>query len=108
MSQNNEPQPVDNSPRQANQVQIKATDEKLKGEYSNTMQVIHTKEEFVLDFLNIFPPVGSLVSRVIVSPGQMKLIVSALQDNLKKYEASYGSVTPSEEPKSPIGFHAGE
>ena len=100
MSQNKQPLP--------NQVQIKATDEKLKGDYSITMQVMHTKEEFVMDFLNIFPPVGSLVSRVIVSPGQMKLIVSALQDNLKKYEANYGSVTPSEEPKSPIGFQAGE
>ncbi len=37
---------------QPNQIQIKATDEKLKGEYSNVMQIMHTKEEFVMDFLN--------------------------------------------------------
>jgi Protein of unknown function (DUF3467) len=102
----NAPQPVDNSPRQANQIQIKATDEKLKGEYSNTMQVMHTKEEFVVDFLNIFPPSGQLVSRVIVTPSQMKLIVNALKDNLKKYEESFGNVTPSDSPKSPIGFQS--
>jgi len=52
-----------NQPNQNQQVQIKATDEKLKGEYSNAMQILHTKEEFVLDFLNIFPPTGTLNSR---------------------------------------------
>jgi hypothetical protein len=36
--------------QQPNQVQIKTSDEKLKGEYANVMQVLHAKEEFVLDF----------------------------------------------------------
>ena len=88
------------------QMQIKATDEILKGEYANAMQVMHTKEEFVMDFLSTFPPVANLVSRVIVSPGQMKLIVKALQENLTRYESQFGSVTPSEEPKAPIGFQS--
>ena len=105
MSQNNQ-QPVDNSPRQANQMQIKANDEIMKGEYANAMQVMHTKEEFVMDFLSTFPPVANLVSRVIVSPGQMKLIAAALADNLKKYEAQFGNVTPSEQSKNPIGFQS--
>ncbi len=56
--------------QQTQQVQIKATDEKLKGEYSNVMQILHSKEEFVMDFLNVFPPTGTLNSRIIVSPGQ--------------------------------------
>ena len=38
----------------------------------------------------------------------MKLIAAALQDNIKKYEAQFGNVTPSAEPKSSIGFQAGE
>ena len=33
------------------QIQIKAKDEDLKGIYSNLMQILHTKEEFILDFL---------------------------------------------------------
>ncbi|MEP7162983.1 MAG: DUF3467 domain-containing protein [Candidatus Moraniibacteriota bacterium] len=85
-------------------VQIKASDEMMKGEYSNMMQVMHTKEEFVMDFLNIFPPTGTLNSRVIVSPSHMKRIVAALADNLKKYEAQFGSVAASEGPSNPIGF----
>lgn len=69
------------------------------------MQVMHTQEEFVLDFLNIFPPTGVLNARVIISPGHMKRIVAALADNLAKYEAQFGAMKPSEAPTSnAIGF----
>lgn len=88
---------------QPNQIQIKATDEKLKGDYSNVMQIMHTKEEFVMDFLNVFPPTGTLNSRIIVSPGHFKRMVKAMDENLKKYEASFGNVEASEAPGS-IGF----
>jgi hypothetical protein len=91
---------------QATQIQIKATDEKLKGEYSNMAQIMHTKEEFVLDFLNIFPPTGTLNSRIIVSPGHFKRMVNAMEENLKKYEESFGKVEESEAPKNSIGFQA--
>lgn len=86
-------------------MQIKASDATVKGEYANMMQVMHTQEEFVLDFLNVFPPTGTLNSRVIVSPGHMKRIVAALADNLAKYEKQFGSVKPSDAPTThPIGF----
>jgi len=107
MSQNNQSVESNNSPRQASP-QIKANDETLKGEYANAMQVMHTKEEFIMDFISNLPPVASLVSRVIVSPGQMKLIARALNENIKKYEEQFGNVTPSAEPKSSIGFQAEE
>lgn len=90
---------------QKSQIQIKAADEVLKGVYSNMAQVQHTQEEFVLDFLSVFPPAGTLNSRVIVSPGHMKRIVAALADNLAKYEAQFGIVKLSEAPtNNPIGF----
>ncbi|NCU42256.1 MAG: DUF3467 domain-containing protein, partial [Candidatus Moranbacteria bacterium] len=79
-----------NDQQQQNQVQIKASDEKLKGEYSNVMQILHTKEEFVLDFLNIFPPTGTLNGRIILSPGHFKRMIVVMQENLKKYEEQFG------------------
>lgn len=91
---------------QPKQLQVKATDEKLKGEYANVMQVIHTKEEFLLDFLNIFPPTGTLTARIIVSPNHFKRMVTAMQENLKQYETQFGSVAPSEPPHTPIGFQS--
>jgi hypothetical protein len=89
--------------QQPNQVQIKATDEKLKGEYSNVAQILHTKEEFVLDYMNIFPPTGTLNARIIVSPGHFKRMLKAMQENLDKYENSFGKVEVSDAPEA-IGF----
>jgi hypothetical protein len=86
------------------QVQIKASDEKLKGEYANMMQVLHTKEEFILDFLNVFPPTGTLNARIIVSPSHFKRMLLAMQENLKMYESGFGEVLASEAPKGRIGF----
>ncbi|MFO7807214.1 MAG: DUF3467 domain-containing protein [Candidatus Moraniibacteriota bacterium] len=85
-------------------VNIKATDEKLKGDYANMMQIMHNKEEFVMDFLNVFPPTGTLNSRVIVSPGHYKRMIKAMQDNLKKYEDHYGKIKEADAPEKPIGF----
>jgi hypothetical protein len=98
-----------NNQQQQNQsqVQIKASDEKLKGEYSNVMQILHTKEEFVLDFLNVFPPTGTLNGRIILSPGHFKRMIGAMQENLKKYEEQFGNIAPSESPANnsqKIGF----
>jgi hypothetical protein len=89
-----------------NQIQIKASDETLKGLYSNMVNIHHTKEEFVLDFMNVFPPRGILSARMIVSPSHMKRMISALAENIAKYEAHFGKVEASEEPKNTIGFQA--
>lgn len=93
-----------NQQSQPRQVQIKASDEKLKGEYSNVMRIFHTKEEFVLDFLNIFPPAGTLNSRIILSPGHFRRMIDAMKENLKKYEKSFKTtIEPSEDPET-LGF----
>ena len=84
--------------------------ESLKGgAYANSMFVTHTKEEFILDFVVMTPPVGTVTARVITSPGHMKRMVSALMDNLKKYEAKFGKLTEAPEPPKPaMGFHTPE
>ena len=86
------------------QIKIKAKDDDLKGVYSNSMMVSHTKEEFCLDFFNIFPPQGILASRVIMSPRHLKKMIGALQENIKKYEDKFGQVEITKEPEIPIGF----
>ncbi len=79
---------------QNNEIQIKAQDEDLRGSYSNAVQVTHTKEEFVLDFMNIFPwqKLGLLVSRIILSPSHVKRLSMALAENVKKYEDQNGKI----------------
>jgi len=88
------------------QINIKADDNTLKGVYSNNLVIQHSKEEFILDFLNTFPPQGSLVARIITSPGHMKRIVRALEENLKNYEKNFGKIEEAKAPDRSIGFKA--
>lgn len=91
------------------QIQIKIDDATLKGAYANMMGVAHTKEEFVLDFINIYPAQGTGVAtaRVIVSPGHAKRILAALKDNIEKYEKNFGTIREADAPTTGgIGFNA--
>jgi len=72
------------------------------------MMVAHTKEEFILDFMMISPPVGSVTARVVISPGHMKRMLSALKLNLDKYESKFGKLAEAAEPPRTIGFHPPE
>lgn len=94
-----------NGQPQQQQINIKIEDAVLKGAYANAMAVSHSKEEFVLDFMNIFPwqRAGIVTARVITSPGHMKRICKALEENLKKYEEKFGKIEVAKEPEG-VGF----
>ncbi|MBN1778897.1 MAG: DUF3467 domain-containing protein [Candidatus Buchananbacteria bacterium] len=87
-----------------NQIQIR--DNFAGAEYTNAMTVGHTKEEFLLTFLNVVAPAGRVVGKVITSPGHLKRIIRALDENLKKYEKTFGPVEEAESPKQEIGFQS--
>lgn len=87
-------------PQEAPSVSIKISDEELKGRYSNLLRITHTREEFILDFINLVPPQGVVCARIVTSPGHMKRIVRALSGNLARYEEAYG---PIEEAQDPAG-----
>jgi hypothetical protein len=75
--------------------EIKINDNIPGAEYANFMQTNHNKEEFQLVFGNIMAPSGRVVSKVITTPGHFKRMISAMTDNLKKYEAKFGEVKES-------------
>lgn len=94
-------------PQQKKQeIKIKINDEQAKGAYANFMKVSHNKEEFVLDFANIVPPAGIITSRIITSPGHLKRIIAALEQNLKLYEEKFGKIEQAESlnERKEIGF----
>lgn len=74
------------------------------GFYSNLLRVSHTREEFILDFMMLHGGMGTVTSRIIMSPGHIKRAVSVLQDNLKKYEDRIATIQEAPKPKSRIGF----
>ena len=81
------------------QIQIQIDGTQGTGVYSNLMMISHRKEEFILDFLFLQPQrashgqaVATLRSRVITSPEHAKRILRALQENLRRYEESFGTI----------------
>lgn len=89
---------------QEQRINIKASDDDLKGRHTNLMQVSHTKEEFLLDFFLVQPPIGQMVGRIITSPGHMKRIAAAIEKNIELYEEKFGTIEESEAPEANIGF----
>jgi len=83
------------------EIPVKIPEEILRGVYCNQMVVRHTREEFLLDFVNLFPPEGIVNARVIVSPGHVKRMIRALQENLTRYESTFGPVIEAEPPTPP-------
>ena len=81
------------------EVKVYIPSELKGGVYANSMVVSHTQEEFILDFLMVTQPEGALTARVIVSPGHMKRIVNALEENIKNYEEQFGTIKLAETPK---------
>jgi len=77
---------------------IKFPEKTLAGVYSNQMVVSHTREEFLIDFINLFPPEGVVNARVIVSPGHLKRMIRALEENLGRYEAKFGVIVEASDP----------
>jgi len=81
-------------------MQIQADPTTGLGVYANLMMVSHRKEEFILDFLFVQPQAPSpgqsaatLRARVITTPEHAKRIVRALQENIQRYEASFGATS---------------
>jgi hypothetical protein len=86
-------------------VNIKIGDEEQKGRYSNLLRIAHSREEFILDFINLVPPQGVVTARVVTSPGHLKRIVRALQENLERYESAYGVIQEATDPAPAGGVH---
>ena len=84
------------------EIRVEFPKELTGGVYSNNMVVSHTREEFIMDFLMVAPPSGTVTSRIIVSPGHIKRIVNALQENISRYEQKFGSIQTAEEPTGKV------
>ena len=95
--------------KRTTEIKVRLPDSMAPGVYANGMMVQHTADEFVMDFAMVVGGGGTVVSRVITSPAHLKRIAAALQDNLKKYETSYGPITGSgAHPPLRMGFQPPE
>jgi len=70
------------------------------GVYANLAMINHSPDDFMLDFIFVQPggKVGSVQSRVILSPGHLKRLLQAMQTNLQRYEQTFGPI-PEHQPQ---------
>lgn len=90
-----------------NQINIELSEETAEGIYANLAMIAHSNSEFVIDFIRLMPgvPKAKVKSRIVVTPEHAKRLLGALQENIRKYEDSFGPIKKTDEaPKFPMNF----
>jgi hypothetical protein len=68
-----------------------------QGVYASGLIVIHTRDEFMLDFIAGLDAPARIVRRILTTPAHLKRMLRALLENLGRYEQSYGCIAPQVE-----------
>lgn len=84
----------DDPNQQGQQINVELGEKEAEGIYSNLAIISHSPAEFVIDFTRILPgvPRARVHSRIIMTPQHARLFLSALEDNIDKYEQQYGDI----------------
>ncbi|HSN91356.1 MAG TPA: DUF3467 domain-containing protein [Anaeromyxobacteraceae bacterium] len=91
------------APPHAVQVQIEIDPATAQGVFVNMAMVNHTDTEFTLDLVYVQPqaPKATVRARAITTPKHMKRLLHAIQDNIAKYEARFGTIDLGEATRVP-------
>lgn len=83
-------------PDQKKGIEIQLTPEVATGQYANLAAINHGPNEFYIDFINYAPnmPQAKVVSRIIMTPENAKSLMHALNENVARYEATFGTIQP--------------
>ena len=96
-------------------LQIELTPDKAQGEYANFAIITHSSSEFIVDFARMLPGLAKaqVRSRVILAPEHAKRLLGALQENILRYEHTFGPIKipqAGQEPRTiaPFNVQGGE
>ncbi len=89
-----------------NRLNIELKEDIADGIYSNLAVISHSASEFIVDFVRMLPgmPKASVKSRIVMTPENAKRLLMALNENVRKYEKSYGQIKQNDAPKMPFNF----
>ena len=93
--------------KNSNQINIELSEEIAEGVYSNLAMIAHSNSEFVIDFIRLMPgvPKAKVKSRIVITPEHARRLLAALEENVRKYEDTFGTIKSTNElPKFPINF----
>ena len=68
----------------------------MQGNYANLAVITHGPNDFFLDMILMAPntPKARVQSRIIMTPENAKQLLMALQQNIQKYEMTFGEIRP--------------
>lgn len=93
--------------QQNGQFQIELTPDVAQGVYANMALIAHSSSEVIVDFVRMLPglPKANVQSRIILSPEHAKRLMYALQDNIMRYEKTFGQIrVPEAGPRTVAPF----
>lgn len=79
---------------QKKEFNIDIPEDVAQGSYSNLAIITHSGSEFIFDFVRIMPGITKpkVQQRIIMTPEHAKRLLNALQDNIAKYESTFGPI----------------
>lgn len=87
-------------------INIEIGEKESEGIYSNFVLIAHSASEFILDFARILPGLSKakVFSRVVMTPQHARLLLDALEDNIKKYEEKFAKIKVFGREEKEMGF----
>lgn len=69
-------------------------DADIESLYANLARIAHSPADIVLEFAHILPGAkkAKVSSRIVMTPLSAKLLLRALNENLSRYEATFGEI----------------
>lgn len=98
---------AENKEQNQGQLNIELSEEVAEGQYVNLAMIAHSNSEFVIDFIKMMPgvPKAKVKSRIVITPEHAKRLLTALKDNIDKFEKTFGPVKQTDEPpRFPVNF----
>ncbi|BDS14675.1 DUF3467 domain-containing protein [Aureispira anguillae] len=93
----------------SNEINIELSEDIAEGIYANLSIISHSNSEFIMDFIRLVPnvPKAKVKSRIIMTPQQTKRLMYALRENIKRFEASNGTIKDVDmnTPPFPMNFN---
>jgi hypothetical protein len=79
---------------QQQQINVQLGEKEAEGLYANMAMIMFSPTEMIFDFARIMPrsPKARVQARIIMTPMHAKLLLRALEDNIKKFESRFGEI----------------
>ncbi len=91
------------------QISVELGEKESEGIYSNLALITHSPSEFFIDFARVMPGIKKtkVYARIVMTPQNCKMLLNALEQNIRKFEERFGKIKIVGKEGQEIGFQTG-